>query len=29
MELTLYDLLGIPVNADPIAIDTAEALQRP
>jgi len=23
MELTLYDLLGIPLNADPIAIDTA------
>jgi DnaJ-class molecular chaperone len=23
MELTLYDLLGIPLNADPISIDTA------
>src|SRR5262245_16322851 len=23
MELTLYDLLGIPLNANPVAIDTA------
>jgi DnaJ-class molecular chaperone len=27
MELTLYDLLGIPLNADPIAIDTAYLAQ--